>query len=248
MRISIHNNLNQNENTQYNFDDGRYFLSCFGFGVEHDAEIGVVPYCKNTPDKEITCTEDMPISIMLTSVKISCAAHEEHSASDAHDDADAWLILIDIKCMIMSSLKYPEVWYNVTENQEHGSSNSAEPEHNELRVVICSCTDPSVREWLLMLEVLREVVADEYGPCARQECDDGEQCGSELAQKHLQVNNLLIDLSKYTTTTNIKSHIIYLIGFDRRNYDNVTDRSEIYHHFEPSTLDSNACLQMLCIR
>lgn len=47
---------------------------------------------------------------------------------------------------------------------------------------------------------------------------------------------------------NNKSHIIYLIRFDNRNYDNVTGRSEIYHHFELSTLDSNACLQMLCIR
>lgn len=47
---------------------------------------------------------------------------------------------------------------------------------------------------------------------------------------------------------NNKSHIIYLIGFDQYSYDNVTDRSEIYHHFELSTLDSNACLQMLCIR
>lgn len=51
----------------------------------------------------------------------------------------------------------------MTQNQKHRASNGADSKHNVFGVVIRSGTDPSIWEWFLMVQYLREIVADNYG-------------------------------------------------------------------------------------
>ena len=152
--IGVHDNLNEYQNAEHNFYYGWNFLPCLGFGVQDDANVRVVPNWEDAPHKEVACAKHVPVCIVLTSVKVGCAAHEEHCPGNTHNDADSRFMFTDIECMIVGGLNDPKVGEDVTEDQKHSPSDSAEPEDDVLWVMISSGTDPGMGEGLLVMEVL----------------------------------------------------------------------------------------------
>lgn len=122
---------------------------------------------------------------MPSSVQIGSAAHKCQRAHDTEDQGDLGLVSPHREHVLRAQLKDPKVVDEVCQEREHSSANSADPKQDELRIVVCCCTDPSVGKWLLVTIELREEIAPDDGTDPADSSDQGNNPSWKLTDEHL---------------------------------------------------------------